>query len=87
LLLAGLLRNGAWRPSPGWWGWGIKVLLASLAMAALLAALTPRVDWIAMGESPLVRAGLALGLVAAAGTLYFAALALMGVRPRDFRRR
>jgi putative peptidoglycan lipid II flippase len=87
LLLAGLIRNGAWRPSPGWWAWGIKVLIASFAMAILLGTLTPRFDWLALGASPIARAGLALGLVGAAGLLYFGLLGLMGVRPRDFKSR
>ncbi|MEN9775977.1 MAG: integral rane protein MviN [Pseudomonadota bacterium] len=86
LLMRGLLKNGAWRPSNGWAAWGGKVLSASLAMAGLLAALAPRIDWLTLADSPLSRAGLALGLVAAAAAVYFGSLGLMGVRPRDFRR-
>jgi putative peptidoglycan lipid II flippase len=87
LLMTGLLRRGTWTPSPGWWGWVFKVLVASLAMAGLLATLASRFDWLGLAASPLTRAGLTLGLVAAAGVLYFGLLGLMGVRPRDFKRR
>jgi putative peptidoglycan lipid II flippase len=86
LLMRGLLKNGAWCPSTGWGAWGAKVMAASLAMAVLLATLTPRIDWLTLADSPLIRAALALGLVAAAAAVYFGSLGLMGVRPKDFRR-
>jgi putative peptidoglycan lipid II flippase len=56
-------------------------------MALLLAWLTPQLDWLALRETPLLRAGAALGLVGASGAIYGGLLLAMGVRPRDFRRR
>jgi putative peptidoglycan lipid II flippase len=86
LLLVGLYRRGTWRPSAGWLAWLLKVSIASTAMAALLAAVIPQFDWVALRADPLARIAWTLALVGIAGALYAGLLALMGVRPRDFRR-
>lgn len=87
LLLVLLVRRGAFAPRPGWAGFGLRVALAATAMAALLAWLEPRFDWIALGTQWPRRAALVLGLVGAAAVVYFAALLALGVRPSQFRRR
>jgi putative peptidoglycan lipid II flippase len=87
LLLAGLRRRGLYRPRAGWLRLAAQVGAATLAMAGMLAATVPRLDWIAMGETPLLRIGAALGLVAAGAALYLAVLLLSGIRPRQFLRR
>ena len=87
LLLAGLRRRGAWRPTPGWPKFLGQAIAASALMAAGLAATVPRFDWIALRATPFERIGLALGLVAAGGLVYLVALLILGVRPRQFMQR
>jgi putative peptidoglycan lipid II flippase len=87
LLLAGLLRRSAYRPSPGWAAFALKVLIASGAMALLLRWAVPQFDWIGLRATPLARVGIAFGLIGAAGGLYLAGLVAMGIRPRQFLRR
>jgi putative peptidoglycan lipid II flippase len=87
LLLAGLHRRGSWQAAPGWPLWLLRITIACAVMALLLAWLTPQLDWLALRETPLLRAGAALGLVGASGAIYGGLLLAMGVRPRDFRRR
>ena len=87
LLLRGLLKNGNYRPASGWGGFALKVLVAAVLMAALLALTVPRFDWIALQASPLARIAITLALVGSAALVYLGALALMGIRPRQFLRR
>jgi len=87
LLLVGLLRRGIYRPQPGWLPFTARLLVALAAMAAPLAFLTPRIDWVALAGQPLLRIGYALGLVAAGAALYLGTLAALGLRPRQFIRR
>ena len=87
LLFAGLRRRGLYRPAPGWRRFLAQVAVATLAMAALLLAGVDRFDWVALKAQPLVRVGITLGLVGAAGGAYLAVLVAFGVRPRQFLRR
>ncbi|MBU6190801.1 MAG: murein biosynthesis integral membrane protein MurJ [Betaproteobacteria bacterium] len=87
LLLRGLLRNGTYQPAAGWGMFALKVLVAAAAMALLLVVSVPRFDWIGLQASPVLRAVLALSLVALAAATYLGALLLMGLRPRQFLRR
>ena len=87
LLLAGLWRRGAWRPLPGWPRFLLATTTASAAMAAGLASVVPGVDWIGLQGQPLLRVGLVLGTVTAAGLLYLAILGAFGLRPSQFLRR
>ncbi len=87
LLMAGLIRAGAWGPGPGWWRLGGQVGLAGALMAAMLALTVPRIDWIALGNQPVLRAASVLGLVAAGGLVYGVVLLACGLRPRQFMRR
>jgi putative peptidoglycan lipid II flippase len=87
VLLRSLLRDGTYRPLPGWGGFAGRVLLANAVLGAGLAWAAWRIDWIALQAHPSLRAGavaLVLGGVAAA---YFAVLAACGLRPRDLMRR
>ena len=87
LLLTGLVRRGIYRPRPGWAGFGARVAAALVALAAVLAPAVGAVDWIAMRAQPMMRIGLALGLVAAGAAVYLGVLAALGLRPRQFVRR
>jgi putative peptidoglycan lipid II flippase len=87
VLLRSLLRQGTYRPRPGWSGFAARVLLANAVLGAELAGAAWRIDWVALQAHPGWRAGamaLVLGGVAAT---YFAVLAACGLRPRDLMRR
>jgi putative peptidoglycan lipid II flippase len=86
LLYRKLRQHGVYQPQPGWVRFAAQVGAALAAMALVL--------WFAMGslDSWLHGAALArtlrLTLVVAAGAAsYFAVLALLGMRPRDFIKR
>jgi putative peptidoglycan lipid II flippase len=84
LLWRGLRREGIYRPVTGWPLLLLRIVVANLAMAALLLWLAgPMQDWI--DASPAERAGRLAACVAAGGAAYFAALALLGLRPRHLR--
>ena len=86
-LLIGLMRAGSYRPEPGWAGFALRVLLATLLLGGLLAWSAQAIDWIALRSSPWLRAAwLALSLGGAA-LLYFTALAVGGLRLRQFAKR
>jgi len=86
-LLVGLIRRGSYRPLPGWGRFALQVLLASAVMAVLLWWGDRHVDWVALRAQRLLRIGLLAGFVAAAAAVYFAVLALAGVRLRSLMRR
>ncbi len=87
LLLAGLWRCGAWRPQPGWPRCLTATLAGSAAMAVALGLSVPEIDWIGLRAQPLLRVALVLGIIATAAAIYFAVLALLGLRPRQYLRR
>ena len=87
ILLTSLMRQGTYRPRPGWSGFVLRVLLANAVLGAGLFWADGHIDWIALQAQATLRAGamaLVLGGVAAA---YFAVLAACGLRPRDLARR
>lgn len=86
-LLRGLKRQGLWRPAAGWLVFGLRVLLASVVMAAGLAVAAWRIDWVALGERGLVRAGVLALVIAVAVLVYFTVLALSGLKLREAFRR
>lgn len=84
LLFWRLRHDGIYRPQPGWIGFGLRLLLANLAMALLLIALAGDLPgWMAAHAG--ARAVRMLELVGACVTLYFATLWLSGLRPRHLR--
>ena len=90
LFNAGLLwflmaRSGAYRAEPGWGTFLFKLVVALYMMGgAIWYAMGRESSWFAIAAGP---RALKLALVIAAGTAaYFAALWLMGFRPRDFAR-
>ena len=86
LLLYLLRRHGIYHAQPGWWGYIARVVLAVALMAGVLWWLMGKPDWwLAQGFGARI---LKLSLLVGVGiAVYFAALGLMGFRPRQFSRR
>ena len=86
LLLYLLRRHGIYHAQPGWWSYIARVVVAVALMAGALGWLMGSADWwLAQGFA--ARA-LKLTLLVGVGiAVYFAALGLMGFRPRQFSRR
>jgi putative peptidoglycan lipid II flippase len=86
LLLHLLKKHGIYQPQPGWTGYFLRVLGAvSLMVAMLFYAMGDTQWWLAAGFLDRI---LRLSLLVGGGiVLYFAALGLMGFRPRQFARR
>ncbi|MCZ6499851.1 MAG: polysaccharide biosynthesis C-terminal domain-containing protein, partial [Gammaproteobacteria bacterium] len=84
LLYRGLRREGVYRPGPGWGALIIKVILASSVMAVGIFYIAGPLDpWlVAAGATRALRL---FACVLAGAVAYFATLALLGVRPADFR--
>jgi putative peptidoglycan lipid II flippase len=72
-LLVGLVRRGSYRPEPGWGRFLLQVLAGTAALTALLVWGNQHLDWI----------GLLAALVMGGALLYFAVLALAGVKLRS----
>ncbi|MFA5240951.1 MAG: murein biosynthesis integral membrane protein MurJ [Sulfuricella sp.] len=86
LLYYHLRKHRIYQPQPGWTAFLFRVAIALAVMAATLwFAMGPEAAW--LGGSIVTRA-LHLGWVVIAGaSAYFAALWLVGVKPRDFVKR
>lgn len=86
-LLWGLRQSGAYRPGPGWAPFALRVVLACLALAAGLHAANVHLDWLALRDTPILRAGwLGLAMMAAA-LAYFGLLRALGLKWWDLLRR
>ena len=84
LLFWRLRRDGIYVAGAGWGLFALKIVLATAAMSAVIAALhRPIGDWLALGA--LVRGGQLLVLVGAAMAAYFGVLLALGLRPRHLR--
>ena len=84
LLFWRLKHDGVYRPQPGWFAYGLRLLLASAAMSGLLVWLAGDLAaWLDAGVS--LRALNLLVLIALAAATYFAVLFAGGLRPRHLR--
>jgi putative peptidoglycan lipid II flippase len=84
LLLIGLIKNGSYRPQPGWGKFTLQVIAASGAMAMFLVLLNERAgDWLALGLWQRILA--LLGAVVAAVVIYFMSCLVVGLNPARFR--
>ena len=86
-LLMGLRRSRIYAAQPGWAGFAARVSAATGLLGAALAWAAQAVDWIALAARPGLRIALLAGALGGAALLYFAALALLGLSPRQFVRR
>lgn len=86
LLFYMLKQSGAYQPNKGWFKFLLQLLVAVLIMAmALYYAATMVGDWLVM--SAFTRISLLSAIVVGGMLVYFAALAILGFRPRDFIKR
>jgi putative peptidoglycan lipid II flippase len=85
-LLGGLLRLGVYKPRPGWSGFLLRVALACGALGATLAWAASAIDWIGLQAHWSQRAGWMALVLGGVALLYFAVLALSGLRPAHMKR-
>lgn len=86
-LLIGLVRRGAYKPSPGWARFGLQVVAASALLAVFLMWVAMRVNWLGFEGQALQRVGL-LALCVLGGVLvYFLTLLVAGLNLRQFVRK
>jgi len=86
-LFVGLRRGGWFKPEPGWGRFALAIAVATLLLGGLLWAAATRIDWPGLAGREWLRIGWLAASLGAAALLYFAALGLAGMRPRDFSRR
>lgn len=86
-LLIGLIRRGAYTPSPGWARFGLQVVAASALLAVFLMWAAARVNWLDFADQALLRVGLLTACVLVAVGIYFLALRLAGLNLRQFIRK
>jgi putative peptidoglycan lipid II flippase len=86
-LYIGLRKRGIYTPQPGWAKFFLKLAIGVAVMGAVAWFGQAQFDWAAMKATPGLRIGALLGIIVASAVTYFAMLALLGFRPRDFRRR
>ena len=85
VLLTILLRRGWYEAGRGWLVYIIRVLAASIAMAAFLIWIQNGLDWAAMQAQWGHRLVLVAGVILGAAVTYFTALAVLGWRARELR--
>lgn len=86
-LLILLRRSGIYQPGRGWAAFCVRMLPALAALATVLWQANQHLDWVALGATPLIRAGWLAMVLGACMLAYFAALFLCGFRPKDFTRK
>ncbi len=86
-LLIGLIRRGAYKPSPGWTRLSMQVLAACALLAVFLTWSAGSVNWTAYEGGKLMRVGLVAAIISGAVLLYFSALLLSGLKLRQFVRK
>ena len=86
-LLVGLLRRGSYKPQPGWWRFGLQVLLATALLTALLWFAANHLPWVAMRQEAWLRIGWMVAVLAGSALLYFGVLWATGLRLKAFLKR
>ncbi len=82
-----LIKRGLYTPAAGWGRFCLRIIPALACMAAFLWWANQHFDWIALGQSPLLRLLWLLAVVCVAVIVYFSLLLLLGFRPKDFTRK
>jgi putative peptidoglycan lipid II flippase len=86
-LLVGLLRRGSYKPQPGWWRFGLQVLLATALLTGLLWFAANHLPWVAMRQEAWLRIGWMVAVLAGSALLYFGVLWATGLRLKAFLKR
>jgi putative peptidoglycan lipid II flippase len=86
-LLIGLLRRGSYTPQPGWTRFALQVVLATSLLTALLWLAAHQLQWVDLRQTPWLRIGWMLAVLAASALLYFGALRATGLRLKAFLKR
>ena len=86
-LFVGLKRRGAYVPAPGWRGFALRVAVANIALGMLLGWGSRWVDWVGLQAHQWLRIGWLAAFLVGAGLLYFAVLAILGTKLRQFAQR
>lgn len=86
-LLTGLLRRGAYQPSPGWMRFILQVVAASVLLAVFLSWSANALDWTAFDGQRVLRVGALSVCVLGGVAIYFASLMLSGLNLRQFVRK
>jgi putative peptidoglycan lipid II flippase len=86
-LLVGLLRRGSYKPQPGWWRFGLQVLLATALLTGLLWFAANHLPWVAMRQEAWLRIGWMVTVLATSALLYFGVLWATGLRLKAFLKR
>jgi putative peptidoglycan lipid II flippase len=87
LLLAGLLRRGAYKPSPGWPRFALQVVAASALLAVFLMWAATSVNWLGFEGQALRRVSLLTLCIFGAVLVYFLTLLMSGLNLRQFLRK
>jgi putative peptidoglycan lipid II flippase len=83
-LYVGLKRRGVYRPESRWGRFLVRLAIALAVLAAVLWLAQRPIDWSGLQDAPWRRAGWLAAVIGAGAAAYFAALAALGFRPRDF---
>ncbi len=86
-LFVGLRRAGAYRPSPGWGLFALRVLGATLVLGGWLVWASQAIDWAAPARGEWHRIAWLTMSLSVAGLLYFGTLLASGLKLRQFLRR
>ncbi len=86
-LYVGLRRRGDYRPQAGWLAFAARTGVATALLGAWLFVAARHFAWIALQANEWARAGWLALVLGGAAAIYFASLALMGLRWRELVRR
>jgi putative peptidoglycan lipid II flippase len=85
-LYAGLRKRKIYTPSPGWGWFFIKLTVALALMAGIALYTSSQIDWLTLGNHPVLRIATLFLVIAVCVAGYFGALLGMGFRLKDFKR-
>jgi putative peptidoglycan lipid II flippase len=86
-LLVGLIKRGSYKPEPGWGVFLLQVLAGCVLLAVFLMWANGHWDWIGLRAEKFKRIWLLALILSGAAAIYFAAIAVAGLRLRQLLRR
>jgi len=82
-LLTGLRKAGRYRPSPGWAGFGLRVVVATALLGVGLWLAAEHIDWIGLHAHVFLRIGALAACMVGAAVVYFGTLMASGLNLRQ----